>query len=291
MSDSKEGGPTPNPPQTQQMPGSQAEMRPQPKNVPDGYRAAGKLAGKRAIITGADSGIGRAVAVLFAMEGADVAAMYLKADADAAETKRLVEAEGRKCLLIAGDVGDEAFAKQAVEKAKTELGGIDILVNNAAWQHPEQDFLELDAAQVEKTFRTNILGYFNMARAALPHLGEGGSILNTCSVLAFKGSGSLIDYSSTKGAIVSFTRALSQNEGVRERKIRVNSVAPGPVWTPLIPASFPADKVAAFGNDTHLKRPAQPGEIATSFVFLASADGIFFTGQTLHPNGGTVVGA
>ncbi len=278
------------PAQEQELPGSQAEMRPAPKVVPDGYKAAGKLAGKRAIITGADSGIGRSVAVLFAKEGADVAVIYLKADEDARKTQQLVEAEGRKCVLIAGDVGDEAFCKSAVEKARDELGGIDLLVNNAAEQHPEKDFQEVDAAQVERTFRTNIFGYFNVTRAALPHLPDGAAIVNTCSVTAFKGSGGLVDYASTKGAIVAFTRSLSQNEGVVKRKIRVNSVAPGPVWTPLIPATFDADKVAEFGHDTYLKRPAEPGEIATSYVFLASDDAVFYTGQTLHPNGGTVVG-
>ena len=285
MSDSSSNDKTPQPAQSQSgLPGSQAEMHPEPQNVPDGYRAGGKLEGKATIVTGADSGIGRAVAVLYAKEGADVAVMYLSETEDAEKTKKLVEAEGRKCILIAGDVGDKSFCESAVKRTLEAFGKLDVLVNNAAEQHPEKDFVDITQEHLEKTFRTNIFGYFYMAQAAVPHLPEGGSIVNTCSVTAFRGAAKEVDYSSTKGAIVAFTRALSKN--LQDKKIRVNSVAPGPVWTPLIPATFPADKVAEFGNDTHMKRAAQPGEIATAYVFLASADGVFYTGQTLHPNGG-----
>ena len=289
MSDSSESK-KPQPAQSQPgLPGSEAEMDPPPQYVPDGYKAAGKLAGRAAIVTGGDSGIGRAVAVLFAKEGADVAIVYLSEGEDAEKTKKLVEAEGRKCLAIAGDVGDKSFCESAVKQAVDAFGRLDVLVNNAAEQHQVKDFVDIPPEQLEKTFRTNIFGYFYMAQSAVPHLPEGGSIVNTCSVTAFRGSKKLVDYSSTKGAIVAFTRALSKN--LEDRKIRVNSVAPGPVWTPLIPASFPPEQVAKFGNDTHLKRPAQPGEIATAYVFLASDDGVFYTGQTMHPNGGELVGS
>ena len=278
----------------QDKPGSQAKMggapgtdRREPVVVPESYKAAGKLAGKKAIITGGDSGIGRSVAVMFAMEGADVAIVYDKADDDAEKTRQMVEQHGRKCVLCKGDVGDESFCQQAVDKAVKELGGLNVLVNNAAEQHPRKEITDLPAEQLERTFRTNIFGYFFMAKAAVPHLGEGDSIINTCSVTAFKGMKVLLDYSSTKGAIVAFTRSLAEN--LKDKKIRVNSVAPGPVWTPLIPSTFPGDKVEEFGTDTTWGRPAEPGEIATSFVFLASDDGVFFSGQTLHPNGGTIV--
>ncbi len=271
----------------QAKPGDQDRMSPEPQVVPDGYQGAGKLQGKVALITGGDSGIGRSVAVLFAMEGADVAINYDKNDSDANDTKAMVEQHGRKCLLLKGDVGDESFCKSAVEKTVSELGGLNILVNNAAEQHPQKTITDITEEQLTRTFRTNIFGYFFMAKAAVPHLKEGDSILNTCSVTAFKGMPVLLDYASTKGAIVAFTRSLAEN--LKDKKIRVNSVAPGPVWTPLIPSTFPPDKVDSFGESTTWERPAEPGEIATSYVFLASRDGLFFSGQTLHPNGGTIV--
>ena len=271
----------------QDKPGSQAQMDEQPKVIPESYRAAGKLDGKKAIITGGDSGIGRSVAVMYAMEGADVAIVYKDSDDDARETVRQVEEHGKRCLTFKGDVGDPSFCDDTVKQAVEKLGGLNVLVNNAAEQHPQEQITDISQQQLEQTFRTNILGYFHMARAAVPHLSEGDGVINCCSVTAFQGHPLLLDYSSTKGAIVSFTRALSNN--LKEKKIRVNSVAPGPVWTPLIPSTFPPEKVEKFGGSTLWERPAQPGEIATSFVFLASDDGLFFSGQTLHPNGGTVV--
>ena len=271
----------------QDKPGDQDEMSPKPKVVPDGYKAAGKMTGKRALITGGDSGIGRSVAVLFAMEGADVAVLYDKNDSDANDTKSMVEGHGRKCLLLKGDVGDEAFCKHSVEQTVSTLGGLNVLVNNAAEQHPQESITDVTEEQLVRTFRTNFFGYFFMAKHAVGQLSEGDSIINVCSITAFKGSKELLDYSSTKGAIVAFTRSLSEN--LKEKKIRVNSVAPGPVWTPLIPSTFPKEKVEKFGSTTTWERPAEPGEIATSMVFLASSDGIFFSGQTLHPNGGMVV--
>ena len=271
----------------QQKPGDQDQMSPEPKVVPDGYKGSGKLDGKKAIITGGDSGIGRSVAVLFAMEGADVAILYDKNDSDASGTQQLVEKHGKKCLLLKGDVGDESFCKQAVEQTVKELGGLNVLVNNAAEQHPQESIGDITEEQLTRTFRTNIFGYFFMAKAAVPHLTEGDSIINSCSVTAFQGMPILLDYASTKGAIVSFTRSLAEN--LKDKKIRVNSVAPGPVWTPLIPSTFPPDKVKKFGQSTTWERPAEPGEIATSYVFLAGNDGLFFSGQTLHPNGGTIV--
>ena len=271
----------------QDKPGDQDAMSHEPVTVPAGYRAAGKLEGKRAIITGGDSGIGRSVAVLFAMEGADVAILYDKNDSDANDAKQAVEKHGRKCLLLKGDVGDEAFCKHAVAQTVETLGGLNILVNNAAEQHPQESIADVTEEQLVRTFRTNFFGYFFMAKHAVPHLTEGDSIINTCSVTAFKGMKKLLDYSSTKGAIVAFTRSLSSN--LKPKKIRVNSVAPGPVWTPLIPSTFPKEQVEKFGSDTLWERPAEPGEIATAYVFLASGDGVFYSGQTLHPNGGTIV--
>ncbi|HEU5288511.1 MAG TPA: SDR family oxidoreductase, partial [Candidatus Limnocylindria bacterium] len=236
-----------------------------------------------------DSGIGRAVAAAFAREGADVAIVYLEEHEDAAETKRLVEAEGRRCESIAGDVGDEAFCKRAVARTVRALGRLDVLVNNAAEQHPKDDISEITARQLERTFRTNIFAMFYLVKAALPHLGEGSAIVNTTSVTAYRGSPTLLDYSSTKGAIVAFTRSLSIN--LADRKIRVNAVAPGPIWTPLIPSTFPPDKVESFGADTPMGRPGQPEEVAPAFVFLASDDGSYVSGQVIHPNGGEVVNA
>ena len=276
------------PPQEQdQRPGIESEMTPRPQFEDRDYRPAGKLNGKVALITGGDSGIGRAVAVYYAKEGADVAIVYLSEHGDAEETKRQVEQEGRRCILIAGDAGDESFCRQAVERTVRELGHLDILVNNAAEQHPQESIEDITAEQLERTFRTNIFSYFFLTKAALKHLKEGSAIINTTSVTAYKGSPQLLDYSSTKGAIVAFTRSLSQ--ALAERKIRVNGGAPGPIWTPLIPSTFPADKVASFGADTPLGRPGQPEEVAPSFVFLASDDSSYITGQIVHPNGGSVV--
>jgi NAD(P)-dependent dehydrogenase (short-subunit alcohol dehydrogenase family) len=278
----------------QDKPGSEAEMggapgsdHREPISLPDDYQAAGKLAGKKALITGGDSGIGRSVAVMFAAEGADVAIIYRSSDEDAQITKQMVEKLGRQCVLCKADVGDEPQAAAAVKKAIDGLGGLNVLVNNAAEQHPQKQITDITAQQLEATFRSNIFGYFHVAKAAVPHLTEGDSVINTCSVTAFKGMPVLLDYSSTKGAIVAFTRSLAEN--LKEKKIRVNSVAPGPVWTPLIPSTFPEDKTKKFGDSTMWGRPAEPWEIATSYVFLAGPDGAFFSGQTLHPNGGTVV--
>ena len=270
-----------------QQPGIEDEMTQRPETDYQEQSASGKLKDKVALITGGDSGIGRAVAVLYAKEGADVAVSYLNEHQDAEETKRLVEAQGRKCLLIPGDIGDEAFCRDAVERTIKELGKLDILVNNAAEQHPQDSIEKITAEQLERTFRTNIFSMFFLTKAALKHLKEGSAIINTCSVTAFKGSPQLLDYSSTKGAIVAFTRSLSQS--LVEKGIRVNSVAPGPVWTPLIPSTFPPEKVAEFGKDVPMKRPGQPDEIAPAYVFLAAEDSSYMAGQTLHLNGGEVV--
>jgi NAD(P)-dependent dehydrogenase (short-subunit alcohol dehydrogenase family) len=276
------------PPQHQdQQPGRQDQMDPQPKIARREYKGSDKLKDKVALITGGDSGIGRSTAVLFAREGADVAIVYLAEDNDAQETKHLVENEGRRCVTIRGDVGEESFCRQAVDRTLEQLGKLDILVNNAAEQHPKASLEEITAEQLERTFRTNIFAYFFMAKAALPHLKPGASIINTTSVTAYKGSPQLLDYSSTKGAIVAFTRSLSQ--ALAEKYIRVNGVAPGPIWTPLIPSTFPEDKVEKFGGDVPLARAGQPEEVAPSYVFLASDDASYMTGQVLHPNGGSVV--
>lgn len=276
------------PPQHQNnQPGIETQMTPQPQFEDSKYRAAGKLKGKVAIITGGDSGIGRAVAVAYAQEGADVAIVYLNEHSDAEKTKSLVEQEGRKCLLIPGDLGDESFCNKVIDQTVSGLGKLDILVNNAAEQHPQNSLEDITAEQLEKTFRTNIFSMFFLTKAALPHLKKGSAVINTASITAYKGNPTLIDYSSTKGAIVSFTRALSQS--VIEKGIRVNGVAPGPIWTPLIPSTFTEDKVASFGSDTPMKRAGQPEELAPSYVFLASDDSSYMSGQILHVNGGTVV--
>jgi NAD(P)-dependent dehydrogenase (short-subunit alcohol dehydrogenase family) len=276
------------PPQTQsRQPGRENQMRPKPRAEMRQYRAAGKLQGKAAVVTGGDSGIGRAAAIAFSKEGADVAIMFLEECEDAAETKRLIEAEGRRCVALPGDIGDETFCRSAVARVVEQFGQIDVLVNNAAEQHVAKDLTEISAEQLERTFRTNIFGMFFLTKAALPHIPEGGAIVNTTSVTAYRGNDQLIDYSSTKGAIVAFTRSLAKS--LMERKIRVNAVAPGPVWTPLIPASFDAEHVAKFGAGTMHGRPAEPDEIAPSYVFLASDDSIFMTGETLHPNGGDYI--
>lgn len=276
------------PPQHQErQPGLESEMHPRPKSFDENYRPSGKLESKVALITGGDSGIGRATALLFAREGADVAIVYLNEHKDAQETVRLVEKLGRRCLPIAGDLGDEAFCKLAIEQTVRELGKVDILVNNAAEQHPQQSIEQITAEQLERTFRTNIFAYFYTVKAALPHLKPGSTIVNTASVTAYKGSPKLLDYSSTKGAIVSFTRSLSMD--LIEKGIRVNGVAPGPIWTPLIPSTFPAEKVKEFGADVPMKQPGQPEEVACCILFLASDDSSYVAGQILHPNGGEVV--
>lgn len=276
------------PPQHQdRQPGIEAEMTPRPEFEAPDYRGSGKLADKVALITGGDSGIGRAVSVYFAKEGADVAIVYLDEHDDANETKQQVEEEGRSCLLIAGDVGEESFCKQAVEQTVQELGKLDILVNNAAVQYPQESLEDISSEQLEKTFRTNIFSQFFVTKAALKHLKEGSAIINTTSITAYHGSPTLLDYSSTKGAILAFTRSLAIS--LAKKGIRVNAVAPGPIWTPLIPATFPADKVASFGASQPLGRPGQPKEVAPSYVFLASNDSTYISGQTIHPNGGEVV--
>ena len=270
-----------------QQPGRESEMTPQPKADDPQYRGSGKLQDKVALITGGDSGIGRAIAIFYAKEGADVAILYLNEHDDAKETKRLVEEQGRRAVTIAGDIGDENFCQQAVQQAVDALGKLDILVNNAAEQHPQESILDISKEQLERTFRTNIFGMFFMTKAAMNHLHEGSAIVNTTSVTAYKGNPTLLDYSSTKGAIVAFTRALSQS--LVEKGIRVNAVAPGPIWTPLIPSTFPEDKVANFGKQVPMQRAGQPEEVAPSYVFLASDDSSYISGQVIHPNGGTVV--
>jgi NAD(P)-dependent dehydrogenase (short-subunit alcohol dehydrogenase family) len=276
------------PPQHQERrPGIESKMTPKPKADDPGYRGSGKLHDKVALITGGDSGIGRAVAVAFAKEGAHVAVLYLNEHKDAEETKRLVENEGRRCITVAGDIGDESFCRDAVGQTVRELGRLDILVNNAAEQHPQESIEDITSEQLERTFRTNIFSFFYMTKAALRHLKKGSAIINTTSVTAYRGSPQLLDYSSTKGAIVAFTRSLSQ--ALVEKGIRVNGVAPGPIWTPLIPSTFPEDKVASFGADVPMKRAGQPEEVAPSYVFLASDDSSYIAGQILHPNGGEVI--
>ena len=263
-------------------------MRPRPRAERSSYRGSGKLAGRVALVTGGDSGIGRAVAIAFAKEGADVAVAYLEEDGDAAETKSAVEAQGTRCVLLRGDVGDPAFCRRAVEETVDALGRLDVLVNNAGEQHPQKSVDDISPEQLERTFRTNIFAMFYLTAAALPHLSDGTSaIINTTSVTAYRGSPELLDYASTKGAIVAFTRSLATN--LAPRRIRVNAVAPGPVWTPLIPSTFDAEKVAKFGSDVPLERAGEPAEIAPSYVFLASEDASYMTGQVLHPNGGEIV--
>lgn len=262
-------------------------MRPAPESDAKAYRGIGKLAQKIAIVTGGDSGIGRSVAIHFAKEGAHVVVVYLKEHADAKHTLEQIEACGSNCLLIAGDIGSTAFCQSVVRKTLKRFGRLDILINNAAEQHPCDKLEKLKRSTVERTFRTNVYGMLELTRLSLPHMGQGACIVNTTSVTAYRGSPHLIDYASTKGAIVSFTRSLSQQ--LAPRGIRVNAVAPGPVWTPLIPSTFSAKQVATFGSDVPMKRAADPDEIAPSFVFLASGDASFMSGQVLHPNGGEVI--
>ncbi|MBM7653724.1 SDR family oxidoreductase [Neobacillus cucumis] len=276
------------PPQHQNhQPGVESEMNPRPVSVAPNYKPSGKLTGKTAMITGGDSGIGKAVAIYFAKEGADVAIVYLEEHQDAEETKQLIEAEGRKCLLFSGDIGSEETCKDIISKTISEFQKLDILVNNAAEQHPQKSLLDISSQQLEKTFRTNIFSYFYMTKMALPHLKSGASIINTASITAYHGNEQLLDYSATKGAIVTFTRSLSMS--LAKQGIRVNGVAPGPIWTPLIPSTFPEDQVATFGSDTPMGRAGQPHELAPSYVFLASDDSTYVSGQMIHVNGGTII--
>jgi NAD(P)-dependent dehydrogenase (short-subunit alcohol dehydrogenase family) len=271
------------------QPGSEAAMRPRPQAEGKNYKGSGKLKGKTALITGGDSGIGRATAVAFAKEGANLMIVYLDEHRDAQETQRLIEAEGRECVLVAGDVGDAVFCRKIIDTAVASFGRLDVLVNNAGQQYPQQSIEDISEEQLLKTFRTNLFSMFYIVKAALPHLKPGARIVNTTSVTAYRGSAHLLDYSATKGAIVAFTRSLSQQ--LAERGILVNAVAPGPVWTPLIPATFSEEAVEKFGTKVPLGRPGQPDEIAPSYVFLASDDSTYMTGQVLHPNGGEVVNA
>ncbi|XID93394.1 SDR family oxidoreductase [Paenibacillaceae bacterium WGS1546] len=276
------------PPQHQNaQPGIEQNMNPLPEAESPVYKPAGKLTDKVAIVTGGDSGIGRAVSIAYAKEGADVAVLYLNEDVDAEETKKQIEAEGRRCLLIKGDIGNAAFCKQAVEQAVGGLGRLDILVNNAAEQHPQDKIEQITPEQLERTFRTNVFAMFYLTQAAMPHLQSGAAIINTASITAYRGSPTLLDYSATKGAIVAFTRSLSQN--VIGQGIRVNAVAPGPIWTPLIPSTFDAQQVAQFGANTPMKRAGQPDELAPAYVYLACEDSSYVAGQVLHVNGGEVV--
>jgi NAD(P)-dependent dehydrogenase (short-subunit alcohol dehydrogenase family) len=269
-------------------PGKQFEMSSKPRIDNPNYKPAGKLKGKVAIITGGDSGIGQAIAVAFAKEGAKVAIGFLEEKKDADITRAMVEDYGAGCLALQGDVGDKRYCETFIKKVIGEFGQLDILINNAGEQHPQDDPLKITSDQLERTFRTNIFGMFNMTQAALPHMKEGSAIVNTASVTAYKGHPILLDYSSTKGAIVSYTYTLSQ---MLAPKIRVNAVAPGPVWTPLIPSTFSKDQVKEFGKDTALGRPGQPEELAPAYVFLASGDASYITGQVLHVNGGIIVGS
>lgn len=276
------------PPQHQShQPGTETEMKPRPESNARNYIPSGKLKGKVAVITGGDSGIGKAVAIAYAKEGANIVISYLNEHEDADNTRQEIEREGRECLLFAGDIGDPAFCKHLIDSTAASFGKIDILVNNAAEQHPQESITDITPEQLERTFRTNIFAMFYTVKEALPHMTAGSRIINTTSVTAYRGSPKLLDYSSTKGAIVAFTRSLSMS--LAEKGIYVNAVAPGPVWTPLIPSTFPEDKVESFGTSVPLGRAGQPDEIAPSYVFLASDDSSYMSGQVLHPNGGEVI--
>lgn len=273
--------------QTEQIPGKESEMNPEPIYDNVDCKGYGRLKGKTAIITGGDSGIGRAVSVAYAKEGCNVVIVYNVADDDANTTKKAIESYKGKALLIKGDIGDSTFCNQVIEQTVKEFGALDILVNNAAEQHIQKNLEDITDQQLQKTFQTNIFSMFYLTRAALPHLKEDSTIINTSSVTAFAGHADLLDYSATKGAITAFTRSLSAN--LAGKKIRVNQVAPGPIWTPLIPSTFEKSNVENFGNNTPLKRPGQPVELAEAYVFLASDGSTYMTGQTIHINGGTIV--
>lgn len=276
------------PPQHQdKQPGHESEMKPQPRSHASQHLGQGRLKGQVALITGGDSGIGRSVAIAFAKEGASVGIVYLDEHEDARETVRSIEAQGVRAAAWWGDLGDPAFCVQVVKKLQQEFGALDVLVNNAAEQHPQEHLRDVSAEQVERTFRTNVFAMINLSREAIGCMKPGGRIINTASVTAYRGSAHLVDYSATKGAIVSFTRSLALQ--LAPQGIRVNGVAPGPVWTPLIPASFSAEEVARFGGNVPMKRPAQPDEISPSYLFLACDDSAYMTGQVLHPNGGEIV--
>lgn len=262
-------------------------MRPQPLSERADPEHGRRLEGRVALISGGDSGIGRAVAYAFAREGADIALAYLDENTDALRTQKRVAELGQRCILLRGDIGRTAVCERHVRAVLRQLGRLDILVNNAAEQHPRKSLLQIDDAQLERTFRTNIFSYFRLTRAALPHLRKGAVVINTTSVTAYRGSPHLLDYSATKGAIVSFTRSLAL--ALVKKGIRVNAVAPGPVWTPLIPSTFPAGDVAEFGSEVPLARAGAPAEIAPAFVFLATQDSSYMTGQVLHPNGGEII--
>ncbi|SFJ35893.1 NAD(P)-dependent dehydrogenase, short-chain alcohol dehydrogenase family [Paenibacillus sp. UNC496MF] len=282
---------TPSPPYPAQhqdrQPGIESEMNPKPVFDDPGYAGSGKLKDKVAIVTGGDSGQGRAIALAFAKEGAHVVVSYLDEHADAEETKRLVERKGSRCLTVAGDIGNETFCGQLVAQTIDRFGKLDILVNNAAEQHVQTDLANITSAQMERTFRTNFYAVFYLTKAALPHMKAGGAIVNAASLTAYEGNEQLMDYSATKGAIVAFTRSLSKS--LQGKGIRVNGVVPGTIWTPLIPASFPADQVAKWGEKTPLKRAGQPFEVAPAYVYLASDDSSFVSGQFIHVTGGVIM--
>lgn len=269
------------------LPGHEHELEPKPNWEPR-YPGSGRLNGKVALITGADSGIGRAVAALFAREGADVAISYLCEHDDAQKTKKIVEAEGRRAILLPGDLGEKAVADKVVAETVSKLGGLDVLVNNAGEQHWAKDIRDISEEQLKRTFQTNIFSMFFLVQAARPHLKKGSAIINCTSITMYEGAGILLDYASTKGAITAFTRSLSEN--LIEDGIRVNGVAPGPIWTPLNPSGgSPPEKIETFGEDTPMGRPGQPNEVAPAFLFLACEDSSYMSGQVLHPNGGTIV--
>lgn len=282
MSDEKQ------PPQEQShQPGAEYKMDPQPEYIRESYRGADKLKDKVAIITGGDSGIGRAVAVHYAREGADCVIVHLEEDTDARDTQRLVEAEGRRCLVLKGDVGEPSFCDEIVDRTLAEFGKLNIVVHNAAEQYDWDDITEIPPDQLQRTFQTNVFSHFYLTKAALPHMGEGDTIICTSSINAFKGNPTLIDYTATKGAIQGLVRSLAVP--LAEKGIRVNSVAPGPVWTPLIPASFDAEKVASFGGQVPMNRAGQPSEMGPAYVYLACEESSYMSGQTLHLNGGVVL--
>jgi NAD(P)-dependent dehydrogenase (short-subunit alcohol dehydrogenase family) len=270
------------------QPGKQHEMNPEPKTIRNNYKGSDKLKDKVALITGGDSGIGKSAAVHFAREGADIAIIYLNEDKDAENTKRAIEGEGRSCYLIKGNVTNESFCKNAVEETINKFGNLNIVVNNAAMQFPAENIEEIKSENLHKTFETNIYSYFYITQASMKYLQEGDVIINTTSITAYRGSDHLIDYASTKGAITAFTRSLSKS--LAKKKIRVNAVAPGPIWTPLIPASFSGDDLKNFGKDVPMGRPGQPAEVGPAYVFLACEDSSYMTGQVLHINGGEIIG-